>query len=290
MKKKLAFLQSIGFPKAVAEMIVKNEDFGDDVDIDGTTSEVRTAIGESFKNDGEFLKPIKAAERKAILAGREKNLRKLAGDHLTDDEWNGLPENSRLDDGMKLVMDKLAAVRADPKKSPDDKDKEIATLNKQLQEFGDQVKKYKEEIVPAAERKALEVEDGFHIREQIKEVATADGRQFVLPKKGGGLLYEDLTKLYDISYDRTKSAVVLKKKGEDVLAYDEKDRSKPLELGVAVAAIGEKEGYFVKNNGGGNGNGNNGNGGGHNAPEKPKFAFPGAAAAAERLSKAPAGK
>ena len=126
MKKKLAFLQSIGFPKAVAEMIVKNEDFGDDVDIDGTTSEVRTAIGESFKNDGEFLKPIKAAERKAILAGREKNLRKLAGDHLTDDEWNGLPENSRLDDGMKLVMDKLAAVKADPKKSPDDKDKEIA--------------------------------------------------------------------------------------------------------------------------------------------------------------------
>ena len=66
------------------------------------------------------------------------------------------------------------------------------------------------------------------------------------------LLYADLAAEHDLAYDDGK--VVLRQKGKDLLAYDVKDKSKPLGLSDVVPTVGEKYGYFVKNAGSGDGN------------------------------------
>lgn len=276
MKKKLAFLLAVGFPKEIAQQIVAAEDFGDDFNQDETTATVRATLGESFKQDEDFIKPIKAGWLGAALRVKEKELVKLSDGKITAEEVEAMPEANRFNQLMKLFKERVGTV---PKKEgeADDKDKEIEKLNKEIEARDRTIGDYKDNLLPAAERKAVEVEHGFHIKGSIGKAAIAGDRKLVLAgDKTTSLLYGDLTELYDLSWDGKRT--VLKEKGKDVVAHNPKERSKPLTLEDVIPEIGEKNGYFVLNNGNDSkkeGTGSDANKG----EEKPAFRLPGLAKA-----------
>lgn len=276
MKKKLAFLLAVGFPKEIATQMVTTEDLGDDFDADANTATVRASLGESFKQDDDFIKPIKAGWLGAALRVKEKELVKLSDGKITEEEVQAMPEANRFNALMKLFKDRVGVV---PKKDGevDDKDKEIEKLNKEIELRDRTIGDYKDNLLPAAEKKAVEVEKGFHIRGALQKAATAGDRKLLLaPEKTTSLLLDDVTQDYDLDWDGKR--VVLKEKGKDVIAHNPKERSKQLTLEDVVPGIGEKNGYFVLNNGNDQKKEGTGNDTSKGA-DKPKYELPGLAKA-----------
>lgn len=293
-KKKLALFLKIGFPKKIAEAMATDGELPDDFNADEAHDEVRETLGATFADDPEFVKPIRTAVIGEVLSGRERNLLKLVGkDVMTQDELEKLPAKDRYDAALAAVVKKLQATKPDPNADKDANAKweqDRTKLLEEIQGLTTEVNKYKTEVVPGLEKKAVDIEHGFHIRGQIGTAATAKDRKTVLAgEKTVALLYDDIRAEFDLVYDPEKRRTVLHEKGKGVIARNPVERAKELTLDDVVTTIGERNGYFVMNNGNGGqggqgGNGQGGNGQGGNA-DKPKYTPPGLAAAEAHATK-----
>lgn len=245
-------LKRIGFTDAQIATIEKDEDTFDG---DGMFSEVDTAIRAALNNDATFTDPIRVAAQGEVLGSKERHLLKLAGGKVTQEQIDALPKKDRYNKLVELVVKAMTPEGGGDDKSDDDKTKEIARLNGEIQTLNVTLGKKDEEIT---KQKGLvvQVEDGFHLRGALTASMAAKGRKTVLAsEKTAGLLLADITAEHDLKWDRKTGKPVLKQKGTDLDVFDPKDRSKALGLDDLVTRIGEANGYFAKNNGGERGGG-----------------------------------
>lgn len=216
-----------------------------DFDVDEVAGEATSNIQQALENDEAFIGKLKGNWQGEVLSSKERYLMKASNGMLTQAEIDALPKQDRFNKVVDLLVTKLSS----SKPVSDDKDKEIERLNKLVQERENELRTVREEELPKAQRQAQEVAANFHLRESILKAVQATGKKTVLPvDKTVDLLYADALSAYDLKWDETSKAPKVLQKGKDLLAYSEKDRSKPLSVSDIVPSIGEAQGYFVRNN------------------------------------------
>jgi hypothetical protein len=246
MSKLKELLKKLGLnDEAINTVTAENADFD--------TAEIAAAamsnLQQALRNDDGFIGPLRQEFAGQLLGGRERELLRLAQGVVSNEDMEKLPKKDRFDALMKLTIERLKASK-NGGEGDADKDKEIQRLNQLIAERDAEVKRLREEEVPAALRKAEEVEDNFYIQHHIAQAATKGGRKTVLDADiVTKLLVGDIASEYDLKRDRSTGKILLRQKGKDLDVYDENDRTKPLSVEDVVTRIGERKGYFVLNNG-----------------------------------------
>lgn len=249
MKKLQELLKKIGLNDQHINTVLKEDA---DFDVAAVAEEVTQNIQQALENDEAFIGKLKGNWQGEVLSSKERYLVKASKGLLTQQELDSLPKQDRFNKVVDLLVEKMGATP-----SNNDADKEIQRLRGELQQRDEAIRTLKEVELPSALNKATEVEAGFQIRNYIAKAATANNRKTVLPiEKTIELLYGDAKEQYDLKWNAQKKQVVVYQKGKDLLAYGDKDKSKPLGIDDIIPSIGESAGYFVKNNTGeGDGNG-----------------------------------
>lgn len=209
---------------------------------------------EALQNDEDFIKPLKSAWQGEVLSSKEREIIRLSGGKLTQAEVAAMPKTDRFNKVLELFAERMAVEPTDDgkqKKSQDDKDKEIAKLRTDLATIEAKAKDLEDVQLPAARGEADKVATTFKLQREIEKALTgkADRKLVLDVDRTRRLVESDLQEQYDLVWDGTKNTVVVKQKGQDLLAYDKKDKSKALTLADVIEQTGETAGYFVKNNG-----------------------------------------
>lgn len=252
-------------------------------------NEILENTKEALKQDEEFMKPLRGEWQGELLSSKEREIVKLSGGKLTAAEINALPKENRFNKVLQLFAERLAvAPKEGDNKTADDKDKEIARLNGLVQERDTRIKTLEEVEIPAAKNAATEVETNYKKRGLVDGILTSakDKKLVIGIDQTRTLALQAVEEEYDLRLKDGKFAVY--EKGKDVLAYDPKDRSKPLSVDAVVLAAATRQKLFVENNGndpppggGGKGKDEGGSAGGG----KPKYTLPGQAKAEEHAKK-----
>ncbi len=242
MKKLKDLLKKLGLSAAHIETVTAPDA---EFDVDEVAGEATTNIQQALENDEAFIGKLKGNWQGEVLSSKERYLMKASNGLLTQAEIDALPKQDRFNKVVDLLVTKLNS----SKPANDDKDKEIDRLNKLVQERENELRTVREEELPKAQREAQKVAENFHLRESILKAVQASGKKTVLPvDKTVDLLYADALSAYDLKWDETTKAPKVLQKGKDLLAYSDKDRSKPLSVNDIVPSIAEAQGYFVRNN------------------------------------------
>jgi hypothetical protein len=241
MKKVQELLKKIGLSDQHINTILKEDA---DFDVDEVAGEVTQNIQQALENDDAFISKLKGNWQGEVLSSKERYLVKASKGLLTQAELEGLPKQDRFNKVVDLLVEKMGATAPNG-----DADKEIQRLRGELQQRDEAIRTLKEVELPGALNKATEVEAGFQIRNFIAKAASANNRKTVLPlEKTIELLYGDAKEQYDLKWNSANKQVTVYQKGKDLLAYGDKDKSKPLGIDDIIPSIGEAQGYFVKNN------------------------------------------
>jgi hypothetical protein len=239
MKKLQELLKKIGLSDQHISTILKEDA---DFDVQEVAEEVTQNIQQALENDDAFISKLKGNWSGEVLSSKERYLVKASKGLLTQQELDGLPKQDRFNKVIDLLMEKMSASAPNT-----DADKEIQRLRQELQTRDEAIRNYKDVELPAALNKAAEVEANFQIRNFIAKATGA--KKTVLPlEKTIDLLYGDAKEQYDLKWNAKQKQVTVYQKGKDLLAYGDKDKSKPLGIDDIIPSIGEAQGYFVKNN------------------------------------------
>lgn len=239
MKKLQELLKKIGLSDQHVSTILKEDA---EFDVAAVAEEVTQNIQQALENDDAFISKLKGNWSGEILSSKERYLVKASKGLLTQQELDGLPKQDRFNNMIDLLVEKMGASASNT-----DADKEIQRLRGDLQSRDEAIRNYKEVELPAALNKASEIEAEFQIRNFIAKATGA--KKTVLPlEKTVDLLYGDTKEQYDLKWNANKKQVAVYQKGKDLLAYGDKDKSKPLGIEDIIPSIGEAQGYFVKNN------------------------------------------
>lgn len=190
-----------------------------DLKVDDITKVIYDKQVDKAKNDGT-IQSIVSAKIGEVLSSRDNKIMKEAkakGVVITDAEYNGLPEKDRTDKLIELVVTKLSEKSG---ANADDKDKEIARLNKEYTDALDKIKKLEEEELPKAKTEAEKLIESMRLETQVDQI--------YLNTLKGKLIGDEVTLKpavmakvmgeYDIKLKDGKLAVF--NKGKDTLAYE----------------------------------------------------------------------
>lgn len=275
MDKLKELLKAVGFD---AETIKKITAEKAEFDVEEIAETVLGNIKAHIEStDPEFVEKIRESVRGELLTSKERKL--IALGLITKEQYDALPKKNRFDAALDFIKKQGDEKKPDDEgKTPDQKDTEIGRLNTEIQKHLERIKALEEVELPAAKNEAVKLADGYRVDRAVEASLTGmKDRKLILDvERTRRNILSEVSEQYDLVWDAKKNSVVVKKKGEDVLAYHTKDRSKPLTLQDVVLAAGDTAGLFAKNNGapppakGGEGKGEE---------KKPKFELPGMAKA-----------
>lgn len=193
-----------------------------------------------LESDDAFTGPIERKVRGELLGKRQELLLRTFKDYLTEEEVNALPERDRYDAAVKLLAKKVSEKKADPN---DDKDKKILALAKEIEDRDNEIKKLKEEEIPAIETKFKS--------EREKELAESTVRG-IFDKSFGTKTIIDASLIYPAINQKLLSTYDVKiENGEPVLYEKGKTtkalrNAKPLKLEDAFGDIQELKSALKK--------------------------------------------
>ena len=210
----------LGISEADADKYLSTDDaVTKDLKVDDITKVIYDKQVDKAKNDGT-IQSIVSAKIGEVLSSRDNKIMKEAkakGVVITDAEYQGLPEKDRTDKLIELVVTKLSEKSS---ANADDKDKEIARLNKEFTEAVEKIKKLEEEELPKAKTEAEKLIETMRLETQVDQV-------YINTLKGK-LIGDEVTLKpavmakvmgeYDIKLKDGKLAVF--NKGKDTLAYE----------------------------------------------------------------------
>lgn len=241
MKKLIESLMlRLGVSETVAKLIIATIPDTLEAPKDITLDTVVKEASEKLLGNPEFTKPFEVRMKKRYLEFAEKKVLKAL--ELTDEELAKLPEEKRIEAIADLIGTKLADKKGD---GGDDKDAEIVKLNETIRTLKSEKKKLVEVDLPEAlkagerEREGVILDRFFEQHLPGKEGLAVD-IAFALPGAKAKAL-----DLYD--WKVVGGKVVLRKKGEDVPAFDANNNEiKPESVIESIAT----EGKLRKVNGG----------------------------------------
>lgn len=192
---------------------------------------VYDATKERLQNDDAFIEPLKVKIRGEVLEPRQRKARKLIPE-ITDEEYEALPVESKLDSLIELAVKKLRTTQA-----PDDAKKEIEKLRTKNQELADSLKKINEEIIPGIKAEADNTRNEIKIEQSVLtklskqklKLEAEDAMQLILPT---------IRSKYDVKISDGNIKVL--QKGKDLDAYGDDNKKITLES-LVESAVAEKK-------------------------------------------------
>jgi len=174
---------------------------------------------EKANNDGT-ISTIVGAKIGEVLGARDNKIMKEAkakGVVITDAEYQALPQKDRTDKLIEFVVTKLAEKTSS---GADDKDKEIARLNKEFSEAQEKIKKLEEEELPKAKTEAEKLIESMRLETQVDQLYlnTLKGKLIADEVALKASVMSKVTSEYDIRLKDGKLAVF--NKGKETLAYE----------------------------------------------------------------------
>lgn len=277
MKKLQSLLKKLG---ATPETIKLFADVEVDFDVAAVLSEIDASMRTALENDDTFVDPIAERVRGEFLASKERKLVKVSNGLITKEEVEAMPKKERYDKLVELLAERLGKASGEGK-TGDDKDKEIQRLNDELAAKQAELKKVREEELPQAQAQVEAARSEMMLERHLEELLIGDQKRTLVldPARTLRLLRDDLSREYDLGWDRAASAPVIKQKGKDLQAINP-DTRKPWTTAELVAHYGDKAKLFAVNNGGGEkdqGRGKGGEAGG--GTKERKYQLPGMKAA-----------
>ena len=206
-------------------------------------------LRKAMENDTEFIDPLRQKWQGEVLSSKERQLVKLSGGKLTQEELDALPTTDRFNKAIELLITKVKGSAAETSKSIKDKDEEIAKLRSDLSERDLKIKDLAEVKLPAAQKEAERVVERFNLERYVESSLTKKAERKLLldVERTRKLVMDDLNSRYDVV--KQDGGYVLKQKGKDLLVYDSKDKSKALGLDDAIENIATEAKLFVLNGG-----------------------------------------
>lgn len=210
----------LGISEADAEKYLSSDDaVTKDLKVDEITKTIFDKQIEKANNDGT-ISTIVGAKIGEVLGARDNKIMKEAkakGVVITDAEYQALPQKDRTDKLIELVVSKLAEKTS---AGADDKDKEIARLNKEFTEAQEKIKKLEEEELPKAKTEAEKLIESMRLETQVDQLYlnTLKGKLIADEVALKASVMSKVTAEYDIRMKDGKLAVF--NKGKETLAYE----------------------------------------------------------------------
>lgn len=210
----------LGISEADAEKYLSSDDaVTKDLKVDEITKTIFDKQIEKANNDGT-ISTIVGAKIGEVLGARDNKIMKEAkakGVVITDAEYQALPQKDRTDKLIELVVSKLAEKTS---AGADDKDKEIARLNKEFTEAQEKIKKLEEEELPKAKTEAEKLIESMRLETQVDQLYlnTLKGKLIADEVALKASVMSKVTSEYDIRMKDGKLAVF--NKGKETLAYE----------------------------------------------------------------------
>lgn len=242
LEKATAILKALGLEDNEIEAF-KDDAKAEALDVAAIAKNVVEIQREIAEQDEAFTAPIRSAERGAILTKRLDLLKKEYAGYITDDEINKLPERSRFDDALRLAKKNMEAKLKAGSGGDPELQKEIEKLNAQISERDEQLKKLRDEEIPAIENKwqsQLQARERDLTLRQMFDKTTAG--QLVV---NGDLLWPaikaQLEGKYDVKIENGEAVIYEKGKATKVFK-----NSKPVKLEDVIREEGDAQGIFKK--------------------------------------------
>lgn len=210
----------LGISEADADKYLSSDDaVTKDLKVDEITKTIFDKQIEKANNDGT-ISTIVGAKIGEVLGARDNKIMKEAkakGVVITDAEYQALPQKDRTDKLIELVVTKLAEKTS---AGADDKDKEIARLNKEFTEAQEKIKKLEEEELPKAKTEAEKLIESMRLETQVDQLYlnTLKGKLIADEVALKASVMSKVTAEYDIRMKDGKLAVF--NKGKETLAYE----------------------------------------------------------------------
>jgi hypothetical protein len=196
--------------------------------------DVVTAAHTKLRSNPSFTEPIEQAANGKMFTILETKMKKAFG--LTDEQVAALPEKKRTDAMLELATATLAAKKDD--KSADDKDKEITRLNELAAKLKADLKKVREEELPAALATGEATRDELLLERFVeKTLPGKEGLAVELAFAVPGTLAQ-LRAAYDVKM--VAGVPKLYVKGKDIEATDEAHNAVTAEKAVEAIALSGK--------------------------------------------------
>lgn len=173
---------------------------------------------EALKADEGFLGALKVEIRGEVFGPRERKARKLLEEYVTDEEYNALKPETRLDDllalGIKKIKEKVGM-------SSDDKDKEIVRLRDEVKTAKERAKKLEEEDLPKVRQEVDLEKDNLHLERNMLKLLSKK-KLIIDPEDAIELVSKYINELADVKIKDKKPVVF--QKGKDLELF--KDNNK----------------------------------------------------------------
>jgi len=246
LEKAIEILKKVGLSDELLKSI-QDETKAESVDSDTSVEEIFNAQKAIIlEPGGEYIKDIVSQTRASVLRpNEEKVFKKFKEFGITQDEFDKIPDGDKLG----KIID-LAYRKAKDHKAPADQDsqKEIDRLCLELVTREDEIRKIREEEIPAVENRwknqIQETQTAEILNKTFREISTgADGKSRLLIDEDASFfaVRASLDKSFDLVH--SENGILLKEKGKDILA---KKDSKNLSLSQAMIDISEKVKLFKK--------------------------------------------
>lgn len=225
---------------------------------DLTADQVKAAAVDKLKKvletDRTFTDPIHKATQGKLLDMWTKKLRK-SFPGITDEEVEALPAENNFE-----ALLALAATKATAKAGEDgDKDKEITKLNGSLREIKAELKKLREEELPAAQKQGERERENVLVERLAERTLTKGDGLVVDPEFAVPSVLAKLRERFDLKHEA--GGIKLLKKGENVPAFDAENNELTFEGELKNIGTAAKL-FKVSNGGAGGGTGGAGGAGG----------------------------
>lgn len=235
-----SYLLKCGHDKDVIDQFFKEEDA--EIDIDQLASQYNDTQKEVYRNDPDFIKPLKE-ELEASIKGKERGSVERAIMRAF-----GITSDEAREHGLGESYEKL--LKYANEKTGKNKDKTVEEVQTELKKALDRVKQLEEEEIPSIKNAQNEEINNYFKRMHIERLLDNYADKLVA-KKDAFIpgLREYLTSRYDIALTDDRSDLVIKTKdGTDPLNAD---KTKKLTKEDIVSAYLESIDAIKRSHGGG---------------------------------------
>lgn len=239
-------LKKLGISDATLEEL-KDEAKAEKVDIDQIVGDVFESQKEIIMEPkSDYMKEFAAQTRASVLKPKEEKLfKKFKEFGITQEEFDKLPENERFDKLVDLAHKKAKDFKP---AGEGEAQKEIDRLHGEILSKDEEIKKLREEEIPAVETKwknqIRDKETNEILSKSFREISQGkDGKSLLLidEEAAFGVIRAKLEKAFDLDYSET--GLSLMEKGKGVKA---KKNSKDLSLTEALTDLAESSKLFRK--------------------------------------------
>lgn len=216
----IAILTEIGIPAdAITKLKSEKEEDVADIDVKVLKTDVFTRHKTALLSDDSFTKPIVDEARIGVLNSRANQLYKKFSAYVTKAEFDAIPDKNRYDDLSELIATRVEEKIAE--KKPADNAQELKDMHDKLRERDEEIKKLREEEIPAIQTKFTQLEERKNlVAFQRNEFNKHAPNMVADPDVLWPAIQSHIESLYDFALNGTAMKVL--NKGANTQAFDDK--------------------------------------------------------------------